>query len=526
MGVFFPETLWYDDTDLFCRSVKLLCGLQGRKDMVVWMQQVWDITVTVVRFIFGHLVFFNLIFAVIIVFFQRRDPKTVWTWLMLLYFIPILGFIFYLFLGTDMHKRKMFKVKEIEDKLNEAIRQQEIKLRSNELQAHTPDIEGFSDLVMFNLSTTGAVLSDKNDIDIFTDGNAKFDALLEDLRQAKEFIHIQYYIIKNDVLFNRIREVLEEKAAQGVEVRVLFDAMGCRSVRKSYWKRLNGKGIKTAEFFPILLRRLHLRINYRNHRKIVVIDNKVGYVGGFNIGKEYIGLDSRFGYWRDTHLRIRGEAVQGLELRFLLDWNYAAEENLFTEPKYMEGIEAGSRDGCGVQIIYSGPDTSLQPVRDNYVRLINKAQKRIYIQTPYFIPDEAMYTALMMAIYSGVEVNLMIPCKPDHPFVYWATYSYMGELVMAGAKCYIYNNGFLHTKAIVVDEKVFCCGTANMDIRSFALNFEVNAVVYDEAKAREMTGYFIEDLKHCTLVTKDMYASRSLFVRLKEQMSRLLSPLL
>ncbi|MDE5680617.1 MAG: cardiolipin synthase, partial [Lachnospiraceae bacterium] len=297
------------------------------------MQQVWDITVTVVRFIFGHLVFINLIFAVVIVFFQRRDPKTVWTWLMLLYFIPILGFIFYLFLGTDMHKRKMFKVKEIEDKLNEAIRQQELKLRSNEQQEHTPEIEGFSDLVMFNLSTTGAVLTDKNDIDIFTDGNVKFDALLEDLRQAKEFIHIQYYIIKNDVLFNRIREVLEEKAAQGVEVRVLFDAMGCRSVKKSYWKRLNSKGIKTAEFFPILLRRLHLRINYRNHRKIVVIDNKVGYVGGFNIGKEYIGLDPKFGYWRDTHLRIAGEAVQGLELRFLLDWNYAAEENLFTEPK-------------------------------------------------------------------------------------------------------------------------------------------------------------------------------------------------
>jgi len=175
------------------------------------MQQVWDTAVTVVRFIFGHLVFFNLIFAVIIVFFQRRDPKTVWTWLMLLYFIPILGFIFYLFLGTDMHKRKMFKVKEIEDKLNEAIRQQELKLQSNELQEHTPDIEGFSDLVMFNLSTTGAMLSDTNDIDIFTDGNVKFEALLADLRQAKEFIHIQYYIIKNDVLFNRIREVLEEK---------------------------------------------------------------------------------------------------------------------------------------------------------------------------------------------------------------------------------------------------------------------------------------------------------------------------
>lgn len=490
------------------------------------MQQAWDMTVTVVQFIFGHLVFFNLIFAVVIVFFQRRDPKTVWTWLMLLYFIPILGFIFYLFLGTDMHKRKMFKVKEIEDKLNEAIRQQEHQLRSNELQEHTPDIEGFSDLVMFNLDAVGAVLSDTNDIDIFVDGNAKFDALLEDIRQAKEFIHIQYYIIKNDVLFNRIKEVLLQKVAEGVEVRILFDAMGCRSVRKSYWEGLNRQGIKTAEFFPALMRRLHLRMNYRNHRKIVVIDNKVGYVGGFNIGKEYIGLDKKFGYWRDTHLRIKGEALLGLELRFLLDWNYAAKENLFLDNKYMSGITAGHRDRCDVQIIYSGPDTSLQPIRDNYVRLINKAKKCIYIQTPYFIPDEAMLTALLIAIHSGVEVNLMIPCKPDHPFVYWATYSYMGELIMAGANCYTYNNGFLHAKGLIVDDKAFCYGTANMDIRSFALNFEVNAVVFDELKAREMTEYFNEDLKYCTLVTKDMYARRSLYIRIKEQVSRLLSPLL
>lgn len=490
------------------------------------MQQIWDVAGSVLQFILGHLVIFNLIFAIVIVFFQRRDPKTVWTWLMLLYFIPILGFIFYLFLGANMHKRKMFRVKEIEDKLNEAIRRQEHRIKSNELQVHAPNIENFSDLIMFNLDTVGAVLTDTNDVDIFVDGNAKFDALIEDLKQAKEFIHIQYYIIRNDVLFNRIKDVLIEKAAQGVEVRLLFDAMGCRSVRKSYWKKLRAKGIKIAEFFPAAMRQLHLRINYRNHRKLVIIDNRIGYVGGFNIGKEYIGLSRRFGYWRDTHLRIKGEAIGGMELRFLLDWNYAAMENLFTDPKYMSGLCAANKDRCNMQIIYSGPDTSLQPIRDNYVRLINKAKEKIYIQTPYFIPDEAMLTALLIAIHSGVEVNLMIPCKPDHPFVYWATYSYMGELVMAGANCYIYNNGFLHAKGIIVDDKVFCYGTANMDIRSFALNFEVNAVVYDEAKAKEMTGYFEADLEHCTLITKDMYAGRSLMLRLKEQVSRLLSPLL
>lgn len=489
-------------------------------------EMIWQDILTAVNFIFGHLVLLNVIFAIIIVFFQRRDPKTVWTWLLLLYFIPILGFVFYLFIGTDMHKQKMFRVKEVEDRLNDAIRRQTSQIRSRELEKQAPHISGYADMVMFNLDTMGSVLSDTNDVDIFTDGNAKFEQLIRDMRQAEKFIHIQYYIIKNDVLFNRIKDVLVEKAAEGVEVRILYDAMGCRFVRKQYWEKLRRCGIKTAEFFPAFLRWLHLRMNYRNHRKLVIIDNKIGYVGGFNIGKEYIGLDPKFGHWRDTHLRIAGDAVMGLELRFLLDWNYTAKENLFLDPRYMDGFKPGCRDGCDVQIIYSGPDTSIQQIRDNYLRLINKAERCIYIQTPYFIPDEAMMAALLIALHSGIEVNLMIPCKPDHPFVYWATYSYAGELIMNGAKCYTYDNGFLHAKGIIVDEKVFCYGTANMDIRSFALNFEVNAVVYDENKAREMTEIFREDVKHSTLITKDIYAGRKIYVRLKEQVSRLLSPLL
>ena len=179
-----------------------------------------------------------------------------------------------------------------------------------------------------------------------------------------------------------------------------------------------------------------------------------------------------------------------------------------------------------MQIVYSGPDTSRQSVRDNYLSLINKAEKAIYIQTPYFIPDESMYSALMLAIHSGVEVNLMIPCKPDHLFVYWATHSYMGDLVMEGANCYLYTNGFLHAKGLICDDKAFCYGTANMDIRSFVLNFEVNATVYDDVKAKEMIGYFEEDLKHCQQVSRQMYMSRPIMIRFKEQLSRLLSPLL
>ncbi len=490
------------------------------------MDSVLQITKEVIGFIWQYIWIWNLLFAIIIVFFERRDPKSVWAWLMLLFFIPILGFIFYLFLGQNMRKRKMFRLKEVEDHLSEAIRQQESQIKMMKFSTQDSEIEGYTDLVMYNLEKSGAVLTNDNDIDIFVDGNAKFDTLIEDLKQAQHFIHIQYYIIRNDVLFHRIVEVLAQKAAEGVDVRILFDAMGCGSVRHSYWRRLNEMGIQTAEFFPAVLRRFQLRINYRNHRKIVVIDNKTAYVGGFNIGKEYIGLDEKFGNWRDTHLRIRGTGILGLQIRFILDWNYAAHENILQNPMLFEGLQPGERDNCEMQIISSGPDNSLEQIRDNYLRLITKARKSIYIQTPYFIPDESIFNALKIAVGSGIEVNIMIPCKPDHPFVYWATYSYVGDMVMAGAKCYTYNNGFLHSKGMIVDCEVFCYGTANMDIRSFSLNFEVNAVVYNHEKAYQMEKLFREDLKYCTRITKDMYAGRGLGLRVREQMCRLLSPLL
>lgn len=480
----------------------------------------------IATFILGSTLFWNMLFAIVIVFFEHRDPKSVWAWLLLLFLLPGVGFVFYLFLGMDMNKRKMFRAKELEDTLGEAIREQRLWLKNGTMGEGTGDLREYKDLVMYNMEAADAMLLADNDIDIFTDGNEKFDALIRDLEQAEHFIHLQYYIIRNDVLFQRIEEVLKKKAAEGVEVRILFDGMGCRSVRSTFWKSLKEAGIRTAEFFPAFLGRLQLRVNYRNHRKIVVIDNRVAYVGGFNIGKEYIDLSEKFGHWRDTHLRVTGSGAMGLQLRFILDWNYAAGENLLQYKKFFAEPVSGTRDQCALQIISSGPDNSLEQIRDNYIRLITKAKEKIYIQTPYFIPDEAMLTALLIAVHSGVEVNLMIPCMPDHPFVYWATYSYAGQLVNAGANCYTYDNGFLHSKGVIVDGEVFCYGTANMDIRSFSLNFEVNAVVYNRKKAEEMERIFREDLKYCTQITKDSYGARPLKIRFKEQMCRLLSPLL
>ena len=388
------------------------------------------------------------------------------------------------------------------------------------------------------------MLTVNNQVQIYTDGQAKFEALRNALRQARRFIHIQYYIIKNDELFDSIVPILLDKVREGVEVRILCDGMGGRFMPKKRWDQMRSAGIKVGVFFPPFLGWLNLRVNYRNHRKIVVVDGNTGFVGGFNIGREYISRDPKFGYWRDTHLEIKGEAAISLQIRFALDWNYVTGENLFKEIRYFgEEAEYARRRLKGqihavwpdpdhvnemvcMQIITSGPDTREPHIRNNYLELFHKAKHHIYIQTPYFIPDDAIFSSLKIAALSGVDVRLMIPCKPDHPFVYWATCSYAGELLDYGARVYVYENGFLHSKGIMIDGRVSCYGTANMDIRSFELNFEVNATIYDEEVTGQLEEAFMNDLPHCREITREEYADRNLWMRIKEQSSRLLSPLL
>ena len=491
--------------------------------------EVWD-------WLMAHLLFVNLILSIVIVFFQRRDPKAVWTWLMALYFVPVFGFLFYLLLCQDIKKSKMFHIKEVEDKLRVSARGQELFLRNHDLSIDEPMGRDYKDLVLYNLELSGAVLTVNNQIDIFSDGEEKFEDLRRELRLARKFIHIQYYIIKNDEVFDSLVPILMDKVKEGVEVRILYDGMGGRFMPKRRWEELKQAGIQVGEFFPAFLGRLNFRVNYRNHRKIVVIDNEVGYVGGFNIGKEYIGKDKKFGFWRDTHLKIRGEAVISLEIRFALDWNYAAQENLFLDARYFKmdseirketrEILEGNKLPLGIQIITSGPDVENRQIRNNYLELYHKAKKHIYIQTPYFVPDDAVLSALQIAARSGVDVRLMIPCMPDHPFVYWATYSYVGDLLESGARCYKYEDGFLHAKGVMTDGRVSCYGTANMDIRSFELNFEVNATIYDEETTEKLEQIFLYDLQSCHEITLEEYNERPLWIRFKEQCCRLLSPLL
>ena len=481
---------------------------------------------------FVHLFYINLVLSIVIVFFQRREPRAVWTWLLALNFLPVVGIILYLLIGQDYRKSKMFKIKNVEDSIRKAAIKQEKFFANNDRVLNDPYTKDYQRQMQYNLMSGGSLMTMKNTLKIFNDGNDKFDALIEDIKNAKEYIHLQYYIIKNDYLFRNISRELIKKADEGVEVRVLFDGMGGRFMSKKILDNMKAHKIKIGVFFPAALGKINFRINYRNHRKIAVIDGKIGYVGGFNIGKEYVDGSKKFGHWRDTHLRIVGEAVNGLELRFGLDWNYATKEDIFNSDKYFKPLEEmnilpeNGDDVLRMQIISSGPDSETKLIRDNYIEIINNAKDHVYIHTPYFIPDEAFMSALNVAARSGVDVRLMIPCMPDHPFVYSATLSWAGTLLEAGGKVYTYEGGFLHAKSVMADGKVACVGTANMDIRSFELNFEVNAMIYDEEVTTELEDNFMRDIYDSEEYTFDMYKNRSLLQRIKEQVSRLLSPLL
>ena len=335
---------------------------------------------------------------------------------------------------------------------------------------------------------------------------------------------MEYYIIRNDKLGNKLLNLLAQKAQEGVEVRLLYDSIGGRQIKREQIDKLEKSGVKVAIFFSGRVSFFNFKINYRNHRKIVVIDGAEGYVGGFNVGDEYLGLNKEIGYWRDTHIKIKGDAVIDLQTRFFLDWVHASREDLMFLPRYFPDSRSSGR--VGIQIISSGPDKSDEAIKSNYVKMINSAKKSILIQTPYFVPDASVFEAIKIAATSGVDVRIMIPCKPDHPFVYWATYWYCGSLLQYGVKVYTYEYGFLHAKTLVVDGIVSSVGTANFDVRSFKLNFECNGIIFDTTTSLVLYDIFMEDLNYSLELTRELYLERGLAIRFKESVCRLLAPLL
>lgn len=469
----------------------------------------------------------NLLLSVITVFREKRDIAATWAWLLVLILLPGIGFIFYLFIGKKLTREKIFDIKSQENiGMPELVQAQKEMLADDEdLLSERQASENAKEMASLFLESDESILTKGNKVELFTDGAEKFDSLIEDISKAEHHIHMIYYIIHNDKIGKRVLRALEERAAAGVEVLVIYDALGSRSLRPKFFKTLKKLGGKAEPFFGSKLPIINLRFNYRNHRKIVVIDGKIGYTGGFNVGDEYLGEYKKFGYWRDTHLKIQGNAVLALQTRFLMDWNAAVSNHkLEYEENYFPLID--KKGHANIQVVSSGPDSDLEQIKKGYIKMISMAKESVFIQTPYFVPDDSVLESIQIAVMSGIDVKIMIPNKPDHPFIYRATMYYAEAMVNAGAEVYIYDNGFLHAKTVVVDGDICSIGTANFDIRSFKLNFEVNVFIYDDKIAKQQEQFFYEDMKKSYLLTKEMLDNQSKWLKFKQIFSRLFSPIL
>lgn len=474
----------------------------------------------------GLLFWLDLVLALFVVFKERKNPTSTMLWVMVILTFPIIGFLIYLLFGVDLSKSKMFQDKDEDSGIMYSQSLERIEL-INRGEYEFQDLKSYDYQPLIKLLSNSSFSKyvESNKVDIFYDGHELVNDIIDELSKAKNSIYIQSYIISSGEMFDAIKEVLIKKAKEGVEVKFLVDGMGGRKLDKKDIKELEEAGVQNAIFFPPFLGNLNVRINFRNHRKIIVIDSEIGYMGGFNIADEYISKSKKFGYWRDTHIKIEGEGVNDLTDRFYLDFKFATGIGNGRYQTYSK--ELSDEYKVAMNVITSGPDHELEQIRDGFAKMIDMAENRIFIQTPYFIPDDGLLKSLRMAAYSGVDVKIMVPKKPDHPFVKSASRSYLGELLKFGAEVYYYEeHGFLHAKTMIVDNFVSTVGTANFDIRSFSLNFEVNAFMYDYGVNYDLSNQFIEDINSCEKYTYEKYSQRSIWEKAAESIARLLSPIL
>ncbi|HHT50990.1 MAG TPA: cardiolipin synthase [Eubacteriaceae bacterium] len=469
--------------------------------------------------------FITILLIGIVIFFENREPSKTAAWLLILILLPIVGFVFYIYFGQNFRKKRIFKKKDIidEEELDRMIEVQFRKVQdSSFFDDH--DISPLKKLISLLLKNSRSPFTINNRSKVLTNGKESFKEIFNAIHSAKDHIHIEYYIIKDDKVGNILRKLLILKARKGVKVRFIYDGLGSRKLSKKYLRSLGEAGVEYAPFLPVKIPLLNSKLNYRNHRKIVIVDGHTGFIGGLNVGDEYWVGSDKLGFWRDTHFKIQGEAVYILQYIFLMDWYYASGKkigeykNYFPDHKYY-GEEL-------IQIAASGPDHPWEGIQQAYFTSIATAQEKIYIESPYFIPDESLLMALKTSALSGVDVRLILPDKPDHKIVFWASRSYIGELLDAGVRVYLYNKGFLHAKILLVDGVVASVGTANMDIRSFRLNFEVNALVYNRETVARFEHDFFQDIEDSTEVILEEFIKRPLWEKIKESLTRLFSPIL
>ena len=465
----------------------------------------------------GVLSWILIAIAIIHVIMDNRQPAKTMAWALVIFFLPLVGIVFYLFFGLNHRRERMIGQCSL-DQLSKRsmlsfVEQQNLRIPDNHKQ-----------LVDLFVNQNLSLPFKDNKVDIMTDGYAFFPELLKDISTAQHHIHIDMYIMEDDALGRLVSDALVSKARDGVMVRIIYDDVGCWKVSRRYFERMREEGIEIHPFLPVHFPTFTSKANYRNHRKLIVIDGRVGYVGGMNIARRYAS-----GSWRDTMLRLTGGIVYSLQRAFMVDW-YFVDRTLITDRTYYPALNTYSPlidNNCLAQLVTSAPTNLYPEIMQGYVRAITVAKRYIYIETPYFLPNEPVLFALKTAAVAGVDVCLLCPRHSDARFTEWASRSYLRELHDAGARIYLYETGFMHSKLMVVDDALSTCGSTNVDFRSFENNFECNVFIYDEGTALRLKKIFLDDLSHSvSLADVPSWLHPRFFQRLWESLTRLLSPLL
>mgnify|MGYP001005912447 CR=1 FL=1 len=464
---------------------------------------------------FDILYFGAIIGTIVIIILDNRNPVKTMAWILILLFLPIVCLVFYFFFGRSQRRERIIGRKSY-DRLLKKPMAEYLAQDCSEVQYE------YSRLIRLFQHTNQAFPFEGNRVAVYTEGYTKLQSLLRELQKAKQHIHMEYYIFEDDAIGRMVRDVLIEKASHGVEVRVIYDDVGCWNVKDGFFKEMKEAGIEVYAFLRVAFPVFTSKVNYRNHRKIIVIDGKVGFMGGMNIADRY-DKGTSWGTWRDTHFKFVGKGVHGLQSVFLIDW-YVVSKKLLNDRIYYPAAEIYS-DNI-MQIATSGPVGQWRTLLQATIFMIANAKKYIFIQTPYFLPTEGLNQALQTSALGGVDVRLMLPKRSDTRSANMASHSFIDEMVKAGVKVYLYKPGFLHSKLVVSDDALTSIGSANMDFRSFEHNFEINAFVYQKEFALQMKRIFTHDMHHCERLIPSRWLKRPLKQRMAESFMRLFSPLL
>ncbi|MDD2278145.1 MAG: cardiolipin synthase [Bacteroidales bacterium] len=466
----------------------------------------------------------TILSTAIMVIHEKRDPAKTSIWVLILILMPIIGLIFYIFFGQNHRKEKIFSRKGLRDLQQiELISQNQLKAIKEKKYIDIPCIAENIKIITLLLNNSKALLTLYNSVNILQTGPKTFKSIIEAIDGAESSIHLEFYIIDNDGIGNLIKEKLIAKANSGIEVRLIFDDVGSWHLPKRYINELKDAGVEVHPFMKVNFPWLTSKANYRNHRKIIVIDGKIAFMGGINIADRYLKGDSTLGTWFDTVLRIEGEAVRTLQVIFLTDWFFVSNIIISNRDKYFPEYTPARQQA--LQVTSSGPDSDWSSIMQAFFAAITKARKNIYIATPYFIPNESILTALKTASLSGVDVRIMLPGKSDSTVVYWSSMSYVSELLDAGINVHLFQGGFNHSKILMIDGNFASVGSANMDIRSFEDNFELLTMIYDKELTLQLEEQYIKDLRRCKELNLKQWNNRLVKQTFKESVARLFSPL-